>query len=245
MLARTWTLEAIKQPLPSLIGWLAVVLLAAGFSAQLTSAVSQVCKFLGVFGLASAIPLDSLNRSRLRIKRLIRHEAASRRLERELAKLARGAVTIHEVRSILRGIVTTVSQNEKSLPNRRSVSRIRFRRRVVVRPFQGPGRETDKNSSESVVAFTQNISADGVALIHKTSIDWQTVVMTFDLTDGASLSLVVDLDLRNQRSGDRYVCGGLLRDVAASANASRHSSAETIASVEAATTSGQAGGRFS
>jgi len=201
------------RSLSGLIGWLSVCLLAAGWGPEAHPAVRYLWGTAGLFGLVSAVGLEVAHRARTApLQRKQRREAV-KRAEKSLAKITAHKTAIEEVHSALVRIISDNRQEDETSGENRGQSRMPFHRPVRVTSVEEFENNALDSHDKGFNAAIRDLSANGVGLMHDCPIDNRRVVLTFDLSGGESISLLVDLQWDMQESDGKYVSGGKLIEV--------------------------------
>ena len=207
--------DSEQRSLTSLIGWLSLCLLAAGWGVQLDSTVRQLWANFGLFGLASAIGLEVVQRTRRVHRRRKQRRTTDRRIGQNLTKLAAANATIKQLNAALRRIAEEEQESDQSANERRGETRLPFSCAVQVTPLDYSGRPSTEDGDSTFTAHIRDISAGGVGLIHNQPIPSERVMLTFKLGRGETISIVAELTWRHHQPDGMYSSGGKLIEVMA------------------------------
>ena len=109
------------------------------------------------------------------------------------------------------GLLTKDSRyREVRCLERRSDTRLPFQRPVEVTPLEKDDAPLDTSGSQSVTAYTRDISVGGVGLLHDQPITSNRVLLTFELLGGETVSLVALLTWCRYLGDFWYSSGGRL-----------------------------------
>jgi hypothetical protein len=201
---------ARKSSLRSLIAWLSVCLLTAGWGAKLDSSVREQWARVGSFGLAAAVGLEVAARTRRLLKMRAQQNATNRRITRNVDDVAAQSASLAQLGEMLQHICQDSGTDLAPSGEVGEEPRLRFRLPVQLRPLIGDETASPPRGPHSFVAHVRNISATGVGLIHNEHIDSPRYVLDFPLKSGDSLSVLVELIWQHRLADGPYHSGGKL-----------------------------------
>jgi hypothetical protein len=204
---------ARKPSLRSLIAWLSVCLLTAGWGPRLDSSVREQWALVGAFGLAAALALELAARTRRLYKVRAQQNATNRRITRNVDDVAAQSASLAQLGEMLQHLCQE-SGTDPSLPGEAGAEpRLRFRLPVQFRPVFGEEASAPPRGTPSFAAHVRDISATGVGLVHDEHIDSPRYVLDFPLKTGESLPVLVELSWQNRMADGAYHSGGKLIEV--------------------------------
>jgi hypothetical protein len=215
---------ARKSSVRSLIGWLSLCLLAAGWGPKLDSSVRELWALLGSFGLAAAVGLEAAARARWMLKMRAQQEATNRRIARNVDDVTAQSESLTQLGEMLQRICQDSGTNQTLSGVAGETPRLRFRLPVQLRPLVGNETPAPPPGTPSFAAHVQDISAMGVGLVHNEHIDSPRYVLDFPLKSGEILSVLVELIWQHRLADGPYHSGGRLIEVVRAANAGSESS---------------------
>jgi len=209
----------ITGSITSLIAWLSVCLLAAGWGPRLDLEVCDWWVRIGCVGLAAAVGIEFSNRVRAVVKSEAKETAARREANRKMAATATAAAAEaqHDRALALADAVRRICQDH----DRRDVASHKVpaeRRTLFCEPVQVQCLEMDgtlraAQQQGTVTAHVRNISPSGVRLIHQERIGGPRFLLPFVLSNGEAICLLFELTWQYRLAGGRYHSGGKLMDV--------------------------------
>jgi hypothetical protein len=214
---------ARKSSLRSLIAWLSVCLLTAGWGAKLDSSVREQWSRVGLFGLAAAVGLEIVARTRRLLKMKAQQKATNRRITRNVDDVAAQSASVAQLGELLQRICQDSGTDLALSGEAGEAPRLRFRLPVQLRPLIGDETPAPPPGTHSFVAHVRNISATGVGLIHNEHIDSPRYVLDFPRKSGESLSVLVELIWQHRLADGPYHSGGKLIEVVQGGNSETES----------------------
>ena len=209
---------ARKSSLRSLIAWLSVCLLTAGWGPKLDSSMREQWARAGSFGLAAALGLEVVARTRRLLKMRAQQNATNRRITRNVDDVAAQSASLAQLGEMLQRICQESGTNQALSGETGQAPRLRFRLPVQLRPLVGNETSAPPLGAPSFVAHVRNISATGIGLVHNQHIDSPRYVVDFPLKSGESLSVLVELIWQHRLADGPYHSGGRLIEVVRAGN---------------------------
>lgn len=207
---------AKRDSLVSLIAWLSLCLLAVAWGPSLDPANRRVWAHIGLWGLAAAVGLKGVERSR-RLTQLRKcekqREQSQRAQEQSLDRFKLQARSIEAVRVAVERIVQsagsevfqTAGSEADIVEDRRCELRVPLRLPVTLLPF---------GEDQAHAVSVRDISKTGISLAHETKLPKGRVLVLFEIPDAEPIGLIAEI-LWCQRTGDQqYISGESLVDVA-------------------------------
>ena len=205
-----------RRSVPTLIAWLSLVMIAAGWVQLFRLQSSPILLGLGTFGIAAALGLDIRRRTRqLQGMRgdSAEQQLAQQQLTKRLSELVAVGTKTAEIRDVMQQIIETHDTSTERRIERRATSRIPVQIPVQLRPAAGDGVDEDGQNSSAVMC---EISAGSVRLLHQRPIQDRRVIVLFDLLDEKSITLTTELQWSEHQVNGTYASGGKVVDVGCS-----------------------------
>jgi hypothetical protein len=201
-----------RSSLPTLIAWLSLVMIAAGWGQSFRGQSLPILLGLGTFGIVAALGLDIRRRTR-RLQRMrsdnAEQQLAQQQLTKRLTELVAVGTKTAEIRDVLQQITETHFQGAERRNERRVSSRIPVQIPVQLRSAVGD----EGMDRQCLTAVMCEISAGSVCLLHQRPIDDRKVIVSFDLFDGQSISLTAEVQWSEHQVDGTYASGGKVVDV--------------------------------
>jgi hypothetical protein len=202
-----------RSSLPTLIAWLSLAMIAAGWSQSFRSPSLTMLLRFGTFGIVAALGLDIRRRVRL-LQRMRRGDQnqqlrlAQQQLTKRLTELVTDGAKTVEIRAALQQIAETHHKGEVRRNEGRDSLRIPVQIPVQLRPASVRDEGTNQQS-----AVMCEISSWGVCLLHQRQIDDRKVIVSFELLDGQSMCLTAEFQWSQRQVDGTYASGGRVVDV--------------------------------
>jgi len=195
---------------PSLIGWLSLCLLAAAWGRQLDERWCQIWTESGTFGLAAAVGLGSLEKTRQsRIKR--KHDKALEiRFESGLDRVSQHSATIDSINAAVRRLAQQAAIDMHGKFGRSQRNRRRDQMEMVA-DYPLEITPIDEQAEQGIAfpsspGVLQQISSRVISFDHYEPIPTRTVLLTFTVGP-KRLTFVVDVTW-TQKVDESYSSGG-------------------------------------
>jgi hypothetical protein len=203
-----------RTPLPDLIAWLSLCILAAAWGPALDPFWRTMWFNLGLFGVVAGIGLTMVAQSRAAQRLARQRQRWQEQLEQRLNQLLHDDELSEPVRAAITDIVADLRQRGRTPRAEHSPAWPTFDRPVRFTPLGSCNRD-DLIRASSYPAFLQHLSAGRVSLVHCDPVSDQHIVMLYDLLDGRVVPLLVELTWRNTIEGGWIHSGGRVLAVAA------------------------------
>jgi hypothetical protein len=204
---------AKQVPLTRLIACLSLCMLAAAFGTLLGPTWSRWWAIFGTFGLASAIGLEALNRSRRRGAEQMHMKQLALQAERKLNEMADDLRSTDAIRGALQHLLSCnldpTNSGGACEAEPRASPNIPAR---ITRLLQCPG-GGNTAVGEPLAARVRNISRRGVGLAHDQSLERGLVVLEIATEKGERLKFIVDVLWCELQNGGSFFSGGKILNV--------------------------------
>ena len=198
--------------IPTLIAWLSLCLLAAAFGHALDSQWQIIWAEAGAFGLASAVGLGALEKTRAARAERVYNRVMQMRVECGLARLNEHSAAVDSINTAVRRLVEHASMRRStdvaSAPRvkRRWQTQLLSDTPLEIVPVEDQDEPFDSKSVTPITGALRQISSQGVTFEHEEAFAARIVLLTFKLTD-EQISFVVDV-MWSQKTVDGYTSGG-------------------------------------
>ena len=198
--------------IPTLIAWLSLCLLAAAFGHALDSQWQIIWAEAGAFGLASAVGLGALEKTRAARAERVYNRVMQMRVECGLARLNEHSAAVDSINTAVRRLAEHAAKRRSS--DVASVPRVKRRWQtqllsdtpLEIVPVEDQDEPFDSKSVKPITGALRQISSQGVTFEHEEAFAARIVLLTFKLTD-EQISFVVDV-MWSQKTVDGYTSGG-------------------------------------
>ncbi len=198
--------------IPSLIAWLSLCLLAAAWGHALDTQWQIIWAEIGAFGLAAAVGLGALEKTRAARAERVYNRVMQSRVECGLARLNEHSAAVDSINMAVRRLAEHAAKRRSS--EIASVSRVKRRWQtqllsdtpLEIVPVEDQDVPFDVKSVAPIAGTLRQISSQGVTFEHEEPFAARIVLLTFKLTD-EKLSFVVDV-MWSQKAVDGYTSGG-------------------------------------
>ena len=187
-----------------LIAFLSVCMLAAAFGSTLDQVWGRTWGIFGAFGLASAVALDALGRSRERAKELRERRERSSRAQERVDKMMREKEASEVLSAALRQIQPHVTDSGPQRGDLQDGPRQPIDAPVTITPLC----PSSGKPGESVRGHVQNISHHGVGLAHDCNLNRDLVLLEITGTNGKPILLTVNILWCDIQPSGQYFSGG-------------------------------------
>jgi len=204
---------AKSAPLTRLIAYLSLCMLAAAFGAMLGPAWSPWWVIFGTFGLASAVGLDVLNRSRARWAEHTRRKRLALEAERKLDEIIGDVESSGTIRAALRQFQPGVTDLTPQVANRQARPRLPLNKLATITPLlQSPG-DAGYRRGELLAGRVRDISRYGFGLAHDQRLDRGLVLLDIERENGEPLQFIADVLWCELQDDGCYFSGGKILEV--------------------------------
>jgi hypothetical protein len=198
--------------IPSLIAWLSLCLLAAAWGHALDSQWQIIWAEIGAFGLASAVGLGALEKTRAARAERVYNRVMQTRVECGLARLNEHSAAVDSINTAVRRLAEHAAKRRSSEIS--SVSRVKRHWQtqllsdtpLEIVPVEDQDEPFDSKSVAPITGALRQISSQGVTFEHEAPFAARIVLLTFKLTN-EEISFVVDV-MWSQKTVDGYTSGG-------------------------------------
>ena len=205
---------AKSAPLTRLIAYLSLCMLAAAFGGMLGPAWCGWWAIFGTFGLASAVGLDVLNRSRARLADHRRREQLALKAERKLDEMMGDLESSGAIHAALRQFQPGAPDPTPPDANRRAEPRLPFNKPVTIMRLLRYSSGAIDRLGEPLVGRVRNISRHGFGLAHDQRLERGLVLLEFDLENGEPIQFIADVFWCELQESGCYFSGGRISEVA-------------------------------
>lgn len=183
-------------------------MLAAAWGPSIPASCRTPWMIFGALGLAAAVGLDIARRIR-RLQTTKRHaQVIEQRVVKVLTPLAATEAEPSKIRETLQRIAEDYQQGAKHSHERRFEPRMPVQIPAHMKPVLADvERRAPKQQGSSEVVISE-FSSRGIRLSHKTRLRHGTVILNFDLLDGQSMSLTVQLHWTQHQVDGTFASGG-------------------------------------
>ncbi|MGA2030869.1 MAG: hypothetical protein ABSG68_01320 [Thermoguttaceae bacterium] len=204
---------AKSAPLTKLIACLSLCMLAAAFGAMVGPAWGRWWAIFGAFGLASALGLDVLDRSRARRADRARNAERALKAELRLNEMLNDMESSGAVFAALRQLQRDAAEPTSQTANRQVEPRLPLDRpATITRLLHYPSGAVDR-LGEPVAGRMRNISRHGFGLAHDERLERGLVLLACDCESGRPLQFIADLLWCERQETGCYFSGGKILDV--------------------------------
>ncbi len=202
-----------SAPITRLIAYLSLGMLAAAFGAMVGPAWCRWWAIFGAFGLASAVGLDVLNRSRTERADHTRRRRLAVNAERKLHDIMGDMESSDAIRTALAQLQPGTTYPPPQGINCQAEARQSLNKPVrITRLLQSSG-NVGHRLGEPLVGRVRNISCHDVGLAHDQRLERGFVLLEFDLENGKPLQFVADVFWCELQDDGGYFSGGKILKV--------------------------------
>jgi hypothetical protein len=212
---------AKSSPLPRLIAYLSLCMLAAAFGAMVGPIWSRWWAIFGTFGLASAVGLNVLNRSRARLANHRRREQLALKAERKLDEMMGDLESSGAIHAALRQFQPGAPDPTPQDANGHAEPRLPLNKPVTIMRLLRYSSGTIDRLGEPLVGRVRNISRHGFGLAHDQRLERGLVLLEFDLENGEPIQFVADVFWCELQESGCYFSGGKILEVISPSDARR------------------------
>jgi hypothetical protein len=198
--------------IPTLIAWLSLCLLAAAWGHALDAQWQTIWSEIGAFGLAAAVGLGALEKTRAARAERVYNRVMQTRVECGLARLNEHSAAVDSINTAVRRLAEHAAKRRSSeiasVPRvkRHGQTQLLSDTPLEIVPVEDQDEPFDSKSVAPITGALRQISSQGVTFEHVQPFVARIVLLTFKLTD-EQLSFVVDV-MWSQQTADGYTSGG-------------------------------------
>jgi hypothetical protein len=204
---------AHSAPLTRLIAYFSLCMLAAAFGGMVGPAWSRWWAILGTFGLASAVGLDVLNRSRARQADQARRRQLSLQAEQKLDEMLGGMESSNAIGAALRHFQPRPMNPTPQGANCQAESRLALNQPATITPLLRSSGDEGYRPGESLAVRVRNISHQGFGLVHDQPMERGLVILKCDLENGEPLRFIANVTWCELQDSGCYFSGGKILEV--------------------------------
>jgi hypothetical protein len=199
---------AKSSPIPRLIAYLSLCMLAAAFGARLGPLWCRWWAIFGLFGLASAIGLDLLSRSRARREGETRRQQLARKAECKLDEIICDTKSAGALRAALGQFQADATHPLPQDTNREAESRLPLNKPATITHLSRYSGDAIEPLGEPLAVRVRNISRYGFGLAHDQQLELGIVLLECELENGEPVQFVADVLWCELQDGGCYFSGG-------------------------------------
>ena len=204
---------AKSAPLTRMIAYFSVCMLGAAFGGMVGPAWCRWWMTFGTFGLASAVGLDVLNRSRVRLADDKRRKQFALKSERKVDEMMGDMESFRAIRTALHQLQPGVMDPTAEGANCQTEPRLSLNKpATITRLFRSSG-DTGYQLGKPQAGRVLNISLYGFGLAHDQRLEHGIFLLEFDLENGVPLQFIADVLWCKLQDNGGYFSGGKLLDV--------------------------------
>ncbi len=212
--ATTIDADVVKSgQLTRLIAYLSVCMLAAAFGAMVGPVWSYWWMLFGTFGLASAVGLDIVNRSRARRIDRVRSKRNAMRFARKLDELMSEMQVSDAIRAALHLLQPDAKEPTAQDTMGQAEARLFLDKPATIRRLLRSSGSTGYQPGEPLAGRMRNISRHGFGLAHDQRLERGFVLLECELENGQPIQFVGAVLWCERQEDGCYFSGGKLLDV--------------------------------
>jgi hypothetical protein len=204
---------AKSAPLTRLIAYLSLCMLAAAFGAMVGPAWSRWWAIFGTFGLASAVGLDVLNRSRARLANQTRRKQLSLQAGGKLDEMMSDMESSTAIRAALRQFQPGATDSTRQGTNCQAEPRLPLNKPATITRLLRSSGDAGYRLGESLAGRVRNISRYGFGLAHNQQLEQGLVLLKCELENGEPLRFIADVLWCELQDSGCYFSGGKILEV--------------------------------
>ena len=186
--------DAVKcASLPQLIAYLSLCMLAAGFGAMVGPVWSREWMIFGTFGLASAVGLDALGRSRARLAKNRRSTQLTLKAQRKLDAMMGEMDSFAAIGAALDQLRPGAADSKFQGIDCQAEPRLHLKGSATIRPLVPSPGGAGYRPGEPRTVRVRNISRHGVGLAHDQRLERGFALLEIDLANGEPLEFIADV----------------------------------------------------
>jgi hypothetical protein len=204
---------AKSAPLTRLIAYLSLCMLAAAFGSLIGPAWCGWWAIFGTFGLASAVGLDVMNRSRVRLADHRRRKRLSLKAERKVDEMMGSIESSSAIRAALRQLQPGATDPAPQGANRQTEPRQSLNKPATITRLLRSSGDEGYLLGESLPCRVRNISRYGFGLAHDQRLERGLVLLECDLENGEPPQFIADVLWCELQDSGCYFSGGRISEV--------------------------------
>jgi hypothetical protein len=187
-------------------------MLAAAWGPSIPGLFRALWMNFGALGLVSAIGLDVTWRIRQFQKIRRRARVVEQRVRKVLTPLAATGAEASRIRNALQRIAEDYQKGLKHGHDGRFEPRIPVQIPAHLRPVGDDGERRSPIQQHALKVVISEFSSRGIRLSHENLLNHDTVVVSFDLLDGQTMSLTAQLHWTQDQDDGTFASGGTVLD---------------------------------
>ena len=188
-------------------------MLAAAFGAVVGPVWSYWWAIFGTFGLASAVGLDIVNRSRARRVDRVRSKRFAMRVARKLDELMSDMQVSDAIRAALRLLQPATTDPTARETSGQPAARLSLGKPVTIRRLLRSAGNPPYRPGEPLAGHLRDVSRHGFGLAHDQRLERGFVLLECELENGKPLLFVGEVLWCELQEDGRYFSGGKILDV--------------------------------
>jgi len=198
--------------IPGLIAWLSLCLLAAAWGHALDAQWQMIWAEIGAFGLAAAVGLGALEKTRAARAERVYNRVMQTRIECGLDRLNEHSAAVDSINTAVRRLAEHAAKRRSSAAASPPHVKRDWQTQLLgdipleIVPVEDQSEPFDSKSVAPIAGALRQISSQGVTFEHEEAIAARIVLLTFKLPD-EHISFVVDV-MWSQKTGDGHTSGG-------------------------------------
>jgi hypothetical protein len=208
-----------SAPITRLIAYLSLCMLAAAFGAVVGQAWCRWWAIFGAFGLASAVGLDVLNRSRTRRADRARREQLALKAERKLDEVTGDMESSAAIRAALHQFQAGAADPAFQGANCQAAPRLPLNKPATITPLLRSCEDASYRLGKPLAGCVRNISRYGFGLAHDQRLERGFVLLEFDLENSEPLRFIADVLWCELQDNGRYSSGGKILEMVSPSDA--------------------------
>jgi hypothetical protein len=210
---------AKSAPLTRLIAYLSLCMLAAAFGALIGPAWSRWWAIFGAFGLASAVGLDVLNRSRARLADDTRRKELALKAGRKLDEMMGDMESSRAIRAALRQLQPNAADPTPQGADCQAEPRLPLNKPVTITRLLRYSGEAVERLGEPLAGRVRNNSRFDFGLAHDQRLERGLVLLEFEIENGEPIQFIADMLWCELQDSGRYCSGGKILKVVSPSDA--------------------------
>jgi hypothetical protein len=194
----------------SLIAYLSLCMLAAAFGAALGPGWSRWWAIFGLFGLASAIGLNLVNRARVRRAERAQNERLTVRIAQKLDEMVSDMEVSDAIHATLRQLQPSARNSTAPDARRQAETRLPLDRPATIWRLFRSSRTADYRRGESLAGQLRNVSHCGFSIAHDQRLERGLALLEFEMEIGRTMQFIADVLWCELQEDGGYLSGGKL-----------------------------------
>ena len=203
---------ARSGPLTKVIAYLSLCMLAAAFGSLLGPTWSRWWAIFGVFGLTSALGLDTLNRSRTRHQDRTRQRRLKQKAEQKLEEILIDMEAHSAIGAALRQLQPDSAAPAARIADRRVEPRLTLSKPATITPLVQDADDLRYRPGVAVAGSMCDISHGGFRLAHAQWLEPGFILLDSGFETGDPIRFIAEV-LWCERQKDGYRSGGKILEV--------------------------------